>query len=114
VTNWLGGAFHIENRVVVAPDGSKAAFDVRVPSGPRIFVIDLTAPSRVSQLTRNPTPSLIRNDTFPTWVGSDQVAFGSDLIGEGHDSIYILPADRFEQVAEEIVADGTQPCFGPN
>ena len=88
MTNTLGAAAtQISNRLVVSPDGTKAAFDGQISSGrSRIFVIDLTSKS-VQQLTNYPSEPDAR-DGFPSWVGADRVAFQSDY--GGGDQVYAL------------------------
>ncbi|PZR12274.1 MAG: hypothetical protein DI536_15325 [Archangium gephyra] len=86
VTNTLGNtAVDIANRIVVSPDGTKAAFDARVSSGEsRIFVLDLS--SKV--VTQVAPGELGANDTFPCWVNNTTLAYSSDA--GGNDNLYTV------------------------
>lgn len=112
ITNTLGNeATAIASRVVVSPDGKKAAFDARLASGSvRIFVIDLTT-KVVTQLTDYPgEPGA--NDSAPCWVGNDKVGFSSDT--GGNDQVYALPATGMKTSGGLQLAGGAEPWFGPN
>jgi len=84
VTNTLGNeALGIANRLVVSPDGTKAAFDAQVSSGVvRLFVIDLSTRAVTALYAGEPGT----NDTFPCWMSNTQVAFSSDT--GGNDNVY--------------------------
>ena len=83
VTNTLGDAQSIANRLVISPDGTKAAYDGLVSSGAsRIFVIDLSTKA----VTMPWAGEASANDTFPCWLSDTAVAFSSD--SGGNDSIY--------------------------
>jgi TolB protein len=84
VTNVLGNeALGITNRLVVSPDGTKAAFDGVVSSGvTRLFVVDLGSRVVTSPYAGEPGT----NDTFPCWMGSNALAFSSD--SGGNDNVY--------------------------
>lgn len=111
VTNTLGvEAQTIVNRAVVSPDGTKAAFDGRVSSGAsRIFVINLTT-KVVSRLTDYPADPNA-NDSFPSWVGSDKVAFSSDT--GGNDQVYVLPATASKTSGGLTLPSAVEPWYGP-
>jgi Tol biopolymer transport system component len=84
VTNVLGNeAMNISNRLIISPDGTKAAFDGTVSTGEtRLFVIDLG--SKV--VTRPYAGEPGTNDTFPCWIGTSALAFSSD--SGGNDNVY--------------------------
>ncbi len=84
ITNTLGTeAMDISGRIVVSPDGTKAAFDGRVSSGEsRVFVLDLST-RMVTKLTN---PDVGSNDSFPCWMDNDTVAYSSD--SGGNDNVY--------------------------
>lgn len=84
VTNTLGNmALDIANRIVVSPDGTKAAFDARVSTGDsRIFVLDLNSKT----VTAVSSGELGSNDTFPCWMNNTTIAYSSDA--GGNDNIY--------------------------
>ena len=113
VTNTLGTSFEgttISNRAVVSPDGSKAAYDGRLTSGSsRIFVINLTTKA-VTQLTDYPGDPTA-NDSFPTWVSNDKIAFSSDT--GGNDQVYVLPATATKTSGGLTLPSATEPWFGP-
>jgi Tol biopolymer transport system component len=105
VTNFLGNeAQGIQNRVVVSPDGTKAAFDARVSTGStRLFVIDLS-----TKLVTSPfAGDLGTNDTFPCWMGNSTLAFSSD--SGGSDNVYKvnLPSDQ----AALLVPKAIEPSY---
>ena len=83
VTNVLGDALSIANRLVVSPDGSKAVYDGVVSSGAtRIFVIDLSTRG----ISIPWAGEAGANDSFPCWLSGTAIAFSSD--SGGNDSIY--------------------------
>lgn len=84
VTNVLGNeALNIANRLIISPDGTKAAFDATVSSGvTRLFVIDLGSKVVTSPYAGEPGT----NDTFPCWIGTSALAFSSD--SGGNDNVY--------------------------
>jgi Tol biopolymer transport system component len=99
------------SRVVVSPDGTKAAFDAHVSSGSvRTFVADLTSQA-VTQLTDYPgDPGA--NDSAPCWQGSDKVCFSSDT--GGNDAAYALPASAMRTSGGLELPAAVDPWFGPN
>jgi len=105
VTNTLGStAQGIANRLLVSPDGTKAAFDARVSSGDtRLFVIDLN--SKV--VTQPFVGDANSNDTFPTWMSNGALAFSSD--SGGNDNVYKvnLPMDQ----ASLLVPKAIEPSY---
>ena len=107
VTNVLGNeALGISNRLVLSPDGTKAAFDGLVSSGvTRLFVIDLG--SRVVTSLYSSEPGT--NDSFPCWMGNTSIAFSSD--SGGNDSIYKvnLPSSTS---ASLLVPKAVEPWYG--
>lgn len=109
VTNTLGNeALGIANRVVVSPDGTKAAFDAQVSSGvTRIFVIDLATRvvTKANEYTADPTA----NDSAPCWVGLSQVAYASD--SGGNDNVYLVSAAGTGR--ELLVPKAVEPWYGP-
>jgi TolB protein len=113
VTNTLGTSFEgtvIANRVVISPDGLRAAYDGRLMSGSsRIFVVNLTSKT-VTQLTDYPGDPTA-NDTFPTWVGNDKIAFSSDT--GGNDQIYVLPATGMKTSGGFTLGSALEPWYGP-
>ena len=111
VMNGLGNeAQAIRNRVVISPDGKKAAFDGQLGSGvTRIFVADLGS-GQVTQLTDNPSDTTA-NDSFPSWFGSTEVAFSSDT--GGSDQVYTLPASSVKQTGSLTLPSAIEAWFGP-
>ncbi len=112
VASTLGNeAQTIVNRLVVSPDGLKAAFDGRVSSGStRVFVIDLGT-KKVTKLTDYPgDPNA--SDAFPAWVGSDKVTFSSDT--GGSDQVYVLPASAMNTSGGLTLPSAIEPWYGPN
>jgi TolB protein len=100
----------IVNRVVVSPDGTRAAFDGRVSSGSsRIFVMNLSSKA-VTKLTDYPADPNA-NDTFPTWVGNDKVGFSSDV--GGNDQVYVLPATAMNTSGGLTLPSAVEPWYGP-
>ena len=112
VASTLGNeAQQVVDRLVVSPDGSKAAFDGRISStGTRIFVMDLTSKA-VTQLTDYPGEPGAR-DAFPTWVGNDKVGFSSDT--GGAEQVYVLPASSTKTSGGLTLPKALQPSYGPN
>lgn len=113
VTNTLGTSFEgqqIANRVVVSPDGTRAAYDGRLMSGStRIFVVNLTTKT-VTKLTDYPgDPSA--SDSFPTWVGNDKVGFSSDT--GGNDQVYVLPATATNTSGGLTLPKAIEAWYGP-
>ncbi len=84
ITNTLGNeALAIAGRLVVSPDGTRAIFDGRVSSNAtRIFL--LTLASRT--VTRLRSPPATVNDSSPTWIDAQTIAFSSDE--GGADQVY--------------------------
>jgi Tol biopolymer transport system component len=109
VTNTLGNeAVSIANRLVTAPDGTKAAFDARVSSGiTRIFVIDLSTKvvTKVNEYMGEPNT----NDSFPTWYSNALLAFSSD--SGGNDNVYRIALDGTSR--KLIVPKAVEPWYGP-
>ena len=107
VTNVLGNeALGISNRLVVSPDGTRAAFDGLVSSGvTRLFVIDLG--SRV--VTALYSSELGTNDSFPCWLGNTSIAFSSD--SGGNDSIYKVNLPSSSS-ASLLVPKAVEPWYG--
>ncbi len=113
ITNTLGTGAEgniIVNRVVVSPDGTKAAYDGRVTSGAsRIFVVNLTTKA-VTRLTDYPgDPNA--NDSFPCWVGNDKVGFSSDT--GGNDQVYVLSAAAMSTSGGLTLPSAVEPWYGP-
>jgi TolB protein len=86
VTNTLGNeALGIAGRLVVSPDGTRAIFDGRVSSSvTRIFLLTLATRT----VTRLRSPSSTVNDSSPTWIDAQTIAFSSDE--GGADQVYRL------------------------
>lgn len=107
VTNVLGNeAMGIANRLVISPDGTKAAFDAQLSSGvTRLFVIDLG--SKVVSRPYAGEPGA--NDTFPCWLGSTALAFSSD--SGGNDNVYRvnLPVSTSPSL---LVPKAIEPWYG--
>lgn len=100
----------IVNRIVVSPDGTKAAFDGRLSSGSsRMFVMNLTTKA-VTKLTDYPADPTA-NDTYPCWVGNDKVAFSSDT--GGNDQVYVLPATSMNTSGGLTLPSAVEPWYGP-
>ena len=100
----------IVNRVVLSPDGTRAAFDGRVSSGSsRIFVMNLTTKA-VTKLTDYPADPNA-NDSFPTWVGNDKVGFSSDT--GGNDQVYALPASSMNTSGGLTLPGAVEAWYGP-
>jgi len=106
----------VVNRAAISPDGTRAAFDGRLVSGgfcsglTRIFVMDLSS-QNATQLTDYPSePTAV--DSFPTWVGTNQVGFSSSV--GGADQIYVLPSNAIMTSGGLTVPSGSEPYFGPN
>ncbi len=102
----------IASRVVISPDGKKAAFDARLKNGGsvRTFVLDLTSKA-ITQLTDYPGDQGA-NDSSPCWRGNDKVCFSSD--SGGNDQIYALPATSMKTSGGLQVAGAAEPWYGPN
>lgn len=111
ILNGLGNeALGVRERVVISKDGTRAAFQSQVSSGVmRIFVADL-AGGTVTQLS-DPGEATA-NDSFPTWIGSGEIAFSSDV--GGNDQVYVLPATAVKQSGALRLPSAVEPWFGPN
>ncbi|MBL8939900.1 MAG: PD40 domain-containing protein [Archangium sp.] len=85
ITNTLGlEALSIASRIVVSPDGKRAAFDGRVATGvTRIFVLDLA--TRMVTRQRDPSSGAV-NDSAPAWLNANVFVFSSDE--GGNDQVY--------------------------
>lgn len=109
VTNSLGNeAQAIINRVVVSPDGTKAAFDGRTSTGvTRIFVIDLSTKTvtKANDYTNEPGT----NDTWPSWMTADTLAFGSD--SGGSDNVYKVKVDATGR--KLLLPSALEAFYGP-
>lgn len=109
VTNTLGSeAQGIAGRLLVSPDGTRAAFDGRVSSGvTRLFVLDLAtrAVVKVNEYPGDPNA----NDSFPCWVSASVLAFSSD--SGGNDSVYQKAADGSGGVTL-LVPKAIEPWYG--
>jgi TolB protein len=112
VLNGLGNeARKIRNRVVLSPDGSRAAFDGELAAGTtRIFAVDVSSRA-VTQLTDYPADPNA-NDSFPTWSGASEVAFSSDT--GGNDQVYTVPVSAVKQPGSLKLPSAIEPWFGPN
>lgn len=112
VASSLGNeAVALRNRVVVSPDGSRAAFDATVSSGStRIFVMNLSTRA-VTQLTDYPAEPTA-SDSFPTWVSNFEVGFSSDV--GGNDQVYVISASATKQSGTLRLPSAQEPWFGPN
>ncbi len=118
VANSLGSeACSIANRVAVSPDGSRATFDARILSGGacvgavHIFVLNLSSGTVNPRLT-NYVAEPNADDGFPTWVGSDQVGFSSNV--GGPDNVYVLPANAMMTSGGFKLQSASEPYYGPN
>lgn len=110
VVTSLGDAVQINNRVVVSPDGTKAAFDGRSSSSTnRIFVLSLGA-GTVTQLTEH-QGDLGASDSFPTWTSNTDVAFSSDT--GGADQVYIASTSSTKVAGTLTVPSALEPWYGP-
>ncbi|MBI3184513.1 MAG: PD40 domain-containing protein [Myxococcales bacterium] len=111
VTNNLGSeVVQIANRVVVSPDGTRAAFDGRLSSNAvRIFIINLSS-KQVTRLTDYPSDPTAQ-DGFPTWIGTERVGFSSDT--GGSDQVYTLPASASKTSGGLELPSAIEPWFGP-
>ena len=111
ITNTLGNeAANIANRLVVSPDGTKAAFDARVGSGvTRIFVIDLSTKmvTKVNEYMGEPGT----NDTYPTWYTASSLAFSSD--SGGNDNVYRASLTGLGADRKLLVPKAIEPWYGP-
>ncbi len=109
ITNTLGAeAKGIANRLVVSPDGTKAAFDGQVGSGvTRIFLIDLSTKvvTKVNEYMGEPNT----NDSFPTWYSNTTLAFSSD--SGGNDNVYRTTLTGTER--KLLVPKAVEPWYGP-
>ena len=104
VASGLGNALAVANRAQLSPDGTRVAFDGRISSGAtRLFVLDL-ASGTTEQLDVG-----AGNQTYPTWTGNAELAFGSDE--GGADQIYVVPAAGGSPTL--IIPSARQPSFGP-
>ncbi|MHB8873634.1 MAG: TolB family protein [Myxococcaceae bacterium] len=112
VVNGLGGdATLVENRAVLSPDGTRAAFDGRLSSGAsRIFVLNLSTKA-ITQLT-DYLSEPNANDSFPSWLGTNKVTFSSD--SGGNDSAYALSATAQKLSGGLQMAGAIEPWYGPN
>jgi len=118
VASSLGSeACSVANRVVVSPDGNRAAFDARTFSGGacvgavRIFVVNLSNGAVNPRLTDYPgEPNA--DDGFPTWVGNDQIGFSSNV--GGADEVYVLPASSRMSSGGLKIPSASEPYYGPN
>jgi TolB protein len=104
-------ALSIVNRVVVSPDGQTVAFDARVASNvSRIFTAPLTG-GQVTQITDHAGADAFANDTFPTFVSSTQLAFGSDA--GGADQVYEVTLPTTTRQAGVLrVPTAAEPFYG--
>lgn len=101
----------ITNRAVVSPDGASITFDGKGSTGAsRVFVIDI-ATQLVHQLTDYPSEPAAQ-DSFPSWVASDRVAFVSDSGGE--EQVYVLNASSMRTSGGLTVPSASEAWFGPN
>jgi len=110
----LPNGLALANRVVLSPDGGRAVFDASNGSdGARIFAVNLAGGvvSRPTQLTDHPGDALA-NDSFPTWVGSTDVAFSSD--SGGGDQVYRLSASAVRASGTLVLPSALEPWYGPN
>ncbi len=109
ITNTLGvEARDIANRLVVSPDGTKAAFDAHVASGvTRIFFIDLS--SKVVSLVNDYMGEPNTNDSSPTWYSATTLAFSSD--SGGNDNVYRVSLDRTDR--KLLLPKAIEPWYGP-
>lgn len=102
----------IANRVVISPDGTRAAFDGRAASGTsgtRIFVMNLTTKT-VTKLTDYPSDQTV-NDSDPTWVGNDKIGFSSD--SGGNDQVYVLSATATNTSGGLTLPKAIEAWYGP-
>lgn len=109
ISNQLGNTLGIASRVVLSPDGTRAAFDGQLPSGTtRIFVIDLV--TKVVTKVNEYVAGASVNDSAPCWVGISAVAFSSDF--GGNDSVYKVGISGTGS-PELLVPKALEPWYGP-
>lgn len=111
VINYLGSeVLSVTDRVVASPDGSKAALEGRISTGvTRIFLADLSGGS-VIRFTDHPgDPNA--SDTYPTWVGTNTVAFSSDT-GNAN-QVYTAPVASTMTAGQLTLPAAIMPWFGP-
>lgn len=114
VLSSVGG--RVVNRVVVSPDGTVGAFDGTVSgSGSRIFAFSIAGGvgGNISQLTGHPGEENAE-DTFPTFISNDDVAFHSNFGGNDH--VYVISATPQATKSGGIltVPSALEPTYGPN
>lgn len=113
----LGGAETIENRLVVSPSGTRAAFDGRTEEGSRIFVLALNGTGTAGTpqpLTDHPSEQGV-SDTFPSWYSESELVLGSD--SGGNDNVYRVsatPPSSGGNALTLVLPGALEPFYGPN
>lgn len=104
LTRNLENALVVANRAQVSPNGTKIVFDGRVSSGAtRLFIHAIGGGTVQLDVGAG-------NQSFPTWVKEDTLAFASDA--GGADQIYLVKTTGGS--AELVIPGGTEPNFGPH
>jgi TolB protein len=106
----VGTGKAVANRVALSDDGNQVVFDSAVGNGSRIFVLSLSGSSLARQLTEY-TGSTTTSDSFPVWMGANQVAFSSDE--GGNDSVYKISSSADRQTGSIAVPVAVEPWYGP-
>jgi TolB protein len=98
------------NRAVVSPDGRNVALDGRLSSGgSRIFVTSLSPFGVLERVTEHPGEPGAQ-DTFPSWVGTNQIGYLSNA--GGSPAIYRVSLNSPAGPGTLLVPSAGEPSYG--
>jgi TolB protein len=112
IANNLGSeVLGVLNRAVVSPDGQRVALDGRRRDGSsRIFVAPLSPFSTPVRVTDHAGNDAGAQDTFPSWINTDQVGFLSDA--GGGQSIYRISISGTPGPGTLLIPTAGEPSYG--
>jgi TolB protein len=112
ITNNLGAeVLWVVNRAVVSPDGQQVALDGRLSSGgSRIFVGSLNPFSTISRVTEHVGDSFVQ-DTFPSWMSTNQVGFLSNVGGNTNIYRVNVPVTTLG-AGTLLIPSASEPSYG--
>jgi Tol biopolymer transport system component len=101
----------LNGRVVIDPTGTMAVFEGWTGNAKRIFVVNLESQA-VTELTDHHGEEWGAWDTFPSWNGSTQVTFSSNV--GGGDKVYGISPDAVKQSGSLMLESAIEAWYGPN
>jgi TolB protein len=112
ITTSLGNeVLGVVNRAVVSPDGQRVALDGRLRDGSaRIFVAPMSPFSTPVRVTDHSGQDAGAEDTFPSWINTDQVGFLSTA--GGGQNIYRINVSGTPGPGTLLIPTAGEPSYG--